>query len=237
MARTLFFLEALTVAAMALLYPAIAADFSAFLLSPLAAAFLLPLAAALAAGSLPRIFEALAAAFSGRRPRLSEGCAASAIEEFSGYARLSALVGFLLSSAGALMRLGANEARRPAVLSWIIFGAYLCLYGCLEALILATLSRAAGRLQAISANADMEGAASDLFARRYGLSPREVETAAAIVSGSSYKETAAILGVSLATVKAHITSVYRKTGTRDKIGLVLLLRQEKGETEPNSPKG
>lgn len=57
------------------------------------------------------------------------------------------------------------------------------------------------------------------------LSPREREVAAMLLDGLSYKEIAAALGISLATVKTHIERIYRKSGTSGKMSLVRFARR------------
>jgi DNA-binding CsgD family transcriptional regulator len=64
----------------------------------------------------------------------------------------------------------------------------------------------------------------DAFAAAYGLTPRERETAERIALGLSYKETAYELGISIKTVKAHMSSVYEKTGAASNVALALLMR-------------
>ena len=61
---------------------------------------------------------------------------------------------------------------------------------------------------------------------RYGLSDREREVASLLTSGLSYKGIAARLFVSHGTVKTHVLSIYRKTGTRTKMQLLALSRGE-----------
>jgi DNA-binding CsgD family transcriptional regulator len=228
MARTLFFIEALIVAAIAAIYPLLASSFAASVLVPLAISLILPLAASLAVRPGRVVFGAMGAAFSGRRPPGPRGEAEAVMAELASYARIAAVCGLLASLAVAFSRLGNGTA----ALTWLLFGAFLCLYCLLEAVTLRILALVVEGLRARPANADLGEAMGGRFKEKYGLSPREWETATAIASGSSYKETAETLGVSLATVKAHLASVYRKTGVRDKLELVLLIRQEKGETGP-----
>jgi DNA-binding NarL/FixJ family response regulator len=57
--------------------------------------------------------------------------------------------------------------------------------------------------------------------RPYGLTPREIEIVEAITAGESNREIAARLGISLQTVKHHLTSVFDKTGTSTRLELAL----------------
>jgi DNA-binding NarL/FixJ family response regulator len=57
--------------------------------------------------------------------------------------------------------------------------------------------------------------------RPYGLTPREVEIVDAIAAGDSNREIAIRLGISLQTVKHHLTSVFDKTGTSTRLELAL----------------
>lgn len=57
--------------------------------------------------------------------------------------------------------------------------------------------------------------------RPYGLTPREVEIVDAIAAGDSNRDIAARLGISLQTVKHHLTSIFDKTGTSTRLELAL----------------
>jgi DNA-binding NarL/FixJ family response regulator len=74
---------------------------------------------------------------------------------------------------------------------------------------------------------DVAGALADAVGkhgvepRPFGLTPRETEIVGAIVEGQSNREIAARLGISLQTVKHHLTSVFDKTGTSSRLELAL----------------
>jgi len=57
--------------------------------------------------------------------------------------------------------------------------------------------------------------------RPYGLTPREVEIVDAIAAGDSNRDIATRLGISLQTVKHHLTSIFDKTGTSTRLELAL----------------
>ncbi len=62
--------------------------------------------------------------------------------------------------------------------------------------------------------------------RKYGLTARELEIVASIVAGASNRDIADRLGISLQTVKHHLTNVFDKTGASSRLELALLaLRQ------------
>ena len=56
------------------------------------------------------------------------------------------------------------------------------------------------------------------------LTPREREIAEIVAEGASNKVIAARLNVTERTVKAHLTSAFQKTGTRDRLELALLIK-------------
>lgn len=62
-----------------------------------------------------------------------------------------------------------------------------------------------------------------LAAAAYGLTPRETEVLAHLLAGESRTEMAAALVLSPWTVQDHLRSIYAKTGTRGRRGLVALL--------------
>jgi two-component system nitrate/nitrite response regulator NarL len=67
--------------------------------------------------------------------------------------------------------------------------------------------------------------------RPYGLTAREIEIVRAIAEGKSNRDIATQLGISLQTVKHHLTSVFDKTGTSSRLELALVaLKQQIGKT-------
>ena len=67
--------------------------------------------------------------------------------------------------------------------------------------------------------------------RLAGLTSREMEIAGRIAQGSSNLEIAADLDITERTVKAHLTSIYEKTKTGNRLSLALLVNQ-KGSGKP-----
>jgi len=59
--------------------------------------------------------------------------------------------------------------------------------------------------------------------QRFDLTPAQARVAAALAAGRSAAQAAAALGISLATVRTHITVLYRKTGTSRQPALVARL--------------
>jgi DNA-binding CsgD family transcriptional regulator len=60
-------------------------------------------------------------------------------------------------------------------------------------------------------------------AELFDLSPREIEVAQALLGGHSLESICALLAISRNTVKAHVQSIFRKTGTNRQSELVHLL--------------
>ena len=61
------------------------------------------------------------------------------------------------------------------------------------------------------------------------LTPRELEIVRRLASGSTNKEIASTLNVSVSTVKAHLTSIFRKLEQPDRLRLALYLTHAIGE--------
>jgi DNA-binding NarL/FixJ family response regulator len=57
------------------------------------------------------------------------------------------------------------------------------------------------------------------------LTPRELQIAELVAGGASNKQIASRLDVTERTVKAHLSAVFRKTGTRDRLQLALLVSE------------
>ena len=73
----------------------------------------------------------------------------------------------------------------------------------------------------------------DEFCQRYQISEREREVANLLLAGKSYAEMAEILFISLATVKTHVSRVYKKTNVGNKMALLNLLQDR--STTPLAP--
>jgi DNA-binding CsgD family transcriptional regulator len=61
------------------------------------------------------------------------------------------------------------------------------------------------------------------FIQKYDLSDRQAEVTQALLLGKSDKEIAALLNIELNTVKTHLKHIYRKTGTRGRYALMVLV--------------
>lgn len=59
---------------------------------------------------------------------------------------------------------------------------------------------------------------------KLGISPREQEVMALLITGKSYQQIADELFISLPTVKTHVSNIYRKVGVRNKIELINQLK-------------
>lgn len=74
-------------------------------------------------------------------------------------------------------------------------------------------------LDSLTAGDDANGATG----RFAILTPREIEIARLIGQGSSNKRIARQLAITERTVKAHLTTIFRKTGTEDRVKLALFV--------------
>ncbi len=70
---------------------------------------------------------------------------------------------------------------------------------------------------------------------RHGISDREREVLGLLAQGQTYREIADSLCVSMATIKSHVSHLYEKTGTRNKVELINLLYDSR-VPGPNQPK-
>ncbi len=69
------------------------------------------------------------------------------------------------------------------------------------------------------------------------LAPREIEIAELIGGGASNKEIAARLSITESTVKAHLSSVFRKLGVPDRLRLALFMTGHHAGGRPRIPRG
>ena len=67
------------------------------------------------------------------------------------------------------------------------------------------------------------------------LTSREAQIARAVASGQANKEIAALMHISLKTVKAHLGSVFAKLGVRDRLQLVVRMAGTPGADAPDKP--
>ena len=88
----------------------------------------------------------------------------------------------------------------------------------------------------VAATLAQVGRRGDRDARPYGLTSRETEIVSAIAAGKSNREIAALLGISLQTVKHHLTSIFDKTGTSSRLELALVALKEQLGSGPRIPR-
>lgn len=92
----------------------------------------------------------------------------------------------------------------------------LALYYTLLLILLILYRRRKARIQKVKASLEEKAAL-------YEITKRELEVIELVFEGLKYKEVSEKLFISMSTVKKHITSVYRKTGTSNKVELISLL--------------
>jgi len=232
MARTLFFIEAALFTALGIGGVLVAQDLRPAFYAPFAISLVVPLACALAIWPFRDVAGALRRVFSSSGTAIGAEETIPVLETMGAFCGRAAVAGLAFSLSASLPRILAGEATE----SWSLLGAYLALYSLLNAVASSSMAKAAARIPARAATesaeaAEEEGSAA-LLASAYGLTPRESEVAALIAGGSSYKETAYELGISIRTVKTHITHAYEKTGCRSNVELALLPAfRSRGEDE------
>ncbi len=235
MARTLFFLEALALAALSLLLPIIESQAAAAFIVPFALSVLLPLACVLSVWPTRAVREALLIVFSAKGHDAGSGEAALVLESLGTFSRPVSVMGILLALAVAAARLPSSGDAR--IWSWL--GAYLCLYALVNVTLWQTLAALAKRIAVSPATSGLKAPeAIEAITAKHALSPRESQAAILIAQGRSYKETAAELGISIKTVKTHMGRVYEKTGAASNVALSLLFRgaMKSGENSVNPTK-
>lgn len=125
---------------------------------------------------------------------------------------LGVMVGAIGASFGATRVLGSLEPQLQ-VLAGGLGVAALLFAGALGTVVPETL----GRVRSVS----MPPERLILRLRPYGLTERELEVARYLISGLELEEVSDRLGISRNTLKTHVRSIYRKTGTRSRHELVL----------------
>jgi DNA-binding CsgD family transcriptional regulator len=238
MAKTLFFIEALLFTALGLGGVLLSADLRAAFLAPFALSLVAPLACALAVWPARDLAAALRSVFSAPDAMGETGESVHVLEALAAFSGRAAVAGLAFALSVALPRLLEGKAAEE----WGLLGAYLALYSLLNAVASRSMAkvaaRAADRARGSPAEPGPRATPELWLARSYDLTPREAEVAACIAAGSSYKETAYRLGISIKTVKTHISRVYEKTGCGSNVGLSLLLRKAEAGREPaESAKG
>jgi DNA-binding CsgD family transcriptional regulator len=229
MARTLFFIEALALAALSLLFPILAENLTAAFILPFALSLILPLACVLSVWPAKEVRAAILLLFSPGEKGSASLETAAILEALGAFSRASAASGFLVSLAIAATRLPL----KGDTTTWSWLGLYLALYALVNATLWQALAALAKRLSRPAARG---AAIPEDAAARYGLSQREREAAILIAGGRSYKETAAELGISIKTVKTHMGRVYEKTGAASNVALSLLMRSSEAENGANHTK-
>jgi two-component system nitrate/nitrite response regulator NarL len=82
-----------------------------------------------------------------------------------------------------------------------------------------------------------ESSRSDKAGEQFGLTPREIEVTAAVVDGQTNKDIAESFGISVSTVKHHLTSIFDKLGVYNRVELVLFALNQELVPVDGSPNG
>ena len=219
MAKVLFFLQLIVALVVLPLLPGLDPRFVSWGLVFLAVVLALPLAAVLAVLGPSITARALAEVWSAAPvdPR-SKTPAAWALA--SGVFPLSGILAGLTALVGPLMALDPQRPWTPQILLLSFFCLVWGILGLLLSRILhgvsVTLSEQTRPLLTLT----------PAFSRRFGLTPREAESAQAVLDGLTYKDAGDRLAIQPATLKSHVLSVYQKTGTGNKIELLRLVEVE-----------
>jgi DNA-binding CsgD family transcriptional regulator len=215
MVRVLFFLQLAVALVVLPLVPGLGPGVALWGAGFLVLVLVIPLAAVVSVHGVGPTLTALADAWSvrPRNARRSAKLWRLAAECFpaAGFAAGLAVVSALLS------HVDLREPRDAAAL-----GAFCLVWGLLGLLLSRTLAEVVRGLEASPSLVDL----SSEMAARVGLTPRETEAARAVLDGLTYRAAGQRLGVSEATVKSHLLSVYQKTGAGNKIELLRWVEAE-----------
>ena len=75
------------------------------------------------------------------------------------------------------------------------------------------------------------GLSAEILKRRFSISARETEVLRLLQDGLTNQEIADCLFVSITTVKSHLSHLYEKTGTRNRVELLRIIRSDEGESD------
>ena len=208
MAKLLFFIEALMFTAVGLGGILLAPDLRSAFIAPFALSLVAPIACACAIWPLREILGAVHRSFSAPGELPEPGESVRVLEGLSAFSGRTALAGLATALAAAAPGMVRGEAER----SWELLGAYLALYSLLNAVVSASLAKTAARLPSGRPAQAGSGMWPEGLRLSFALTPREAEVALSIAGGSSYKETAYRLGISMNDRGAELRGIVRSAG-------------------------
>ena len=223
MARVLLFLQLLVALVVLPLWPGLSPVYALWGAVYLALTLGIPPAAALAVHGTRATGRALADAWSAVPLGPGAGLSVRIWDLMARIFPVGGLLGALAALAGALSSFNP-EGSFPAQ------GGIAVLFCLVWGLVGLMLARILGRVVVeLTARAPTTLVTlSPALGKKFGLTPREVEAAQAILDGQTYQGAAERMGVAVATVKSHVLSVYQKTGAGNKIELLRWVEAESG---------
>jgi DNA-binding CsgD family transcriptional regulator len=221
MAKVLFFLQLIVALVVLPLWPGLDTQYTSWGLVYLAFVLALPAAAVLAVYG-PRTgaqawFDAWSTTKLGRRSDRSPACWALVLDTLPA----GALLGGLVALIGAL---GHLDPAKPLPVQALVLVFFCLVWGFLGLLLGRVFQEVVVRLARQSPGSLL--VLTPAIAGRFGLTPREVQAAQAVLDGATYKDAAKKLFVSPSTVKSHVLSVYQKTGAGNKIELLRMVEAQ-----------
>jgi len=221
MAKVLLFLQLIVALVVLPLWPGLDAQYTTWGLVYLVFVLTLPAAAVLAVYGPRRALQALADAWSttplGPGSEASPGCWSLVLDTLPA----GAVSGGLVALIGAL---GHLDPLRPFPLQALILVFFCLVWGFLGVLLGRIFQNVVLRMGRAPQTRLLT--LSPAIGDRFGLTPRERESAQAVLDGLTYKEAAEKLFVSPSTVKSHVLSVYQKTGAGNKIELLRMVEAQ-----------
>ena len=227
MAKVLFFVQWIVALVVLPLWPGVDPHYALLGAWYLLLIVVLPSAAVTAVFGLRAAGGALADAWS---PAPQPGRAPQSVAALVLASRTFPLAGFVSWLAVTAAAFNSLRAEGSPMTQALVLGVFCLVWGFLGLLLGRILVQV---VESLSERRSGLVVLSPAIGTHFGLTPRETETAQAVLDGLTYKDAAEKLNISPSTAKSHVLSVYQKTGTGNKIELLRLVEAETVRIHPS----